>query len=86
MFRVAVVIDDEWGSVTQNLVQGELVKLERDIAVAQSLTNFITEALGAIRVPCWRRRCRFYEWRVPLFFIDTSTALNGSIILDVFSH
>ena len=45
MFRVAVIIDDEWGSVMTNLAQGELVKLEREIAVGLSLTDFTTEAL-----------------------------------------
>ena len=45
MFRVAVIIDDECASVTQNLVLGKLVKLETEIAVGQSLADFITEAL-----------------------------------------
>ena len=44
MFRGVVIIDNEWGFVTLNLVLGELVKLEREIAVGQSLTDFITEA------------------------------------------
>ena len=45
MFRVDVIIDDEWGSMTQNLVLAKFVRLEREIAVGQSLTGFITEAL-----------------------------------------
>ena len=45
MFRVAVIIDDEWGSVTQNLILAEFAELERKIAISQSLTDFKTEAL-----------------------------------------
>ena len=45
MFRVDVIIDEERGSMTHNLVRGELVKLEMEISAGQSLTEFISEAL-----------------------------------------